>query len=140
MLGRTLHARGSGFRMLPNPTAYHWEKKSFSMWKLLQAYHDKIEDTESIPENDEIMRIKKSLERIFRARGPHRPESELAVAVLDALHQSLDSVDDYLTNTVQEYLVVGILRVHFEAVLQLMNEPARGERPFDSLDNATPEQ
>lgn len=140
MLGRTLHARGSGFRMLPNPTAYHWEKKSFSMWKLLQAYHDKIEDTESIPENDEIMRIKKSLERIFRARGPHRPESELAVAVLDALHQSLDSVDDYLTNTVQEYLVVGILRVHFEAVLQLMNEPAGGERPFDSLDNATPEQ
>lgn len=34
--------------------------------------------------------------------------------------------------------MVGILRAHFETVLQLMNE-ASGERPFDDLNNATPE-
>ncbi len=162
MLGRTLHASGSAFRMLPNPTAYHWEKKSFSMWKLLLAYQHKIEDTESVPENEQIMKIKKCLELIFKARGG-RPESEFTVAVLDALHQSLDSIDNYLTNTVQEYLVVGILRVHFETVLQLMNSnvetPAATSTPtttttttttaanvgepdddFDRLKNATPEQ
>lgn len=138
MLGRTLHAFGSAFRMLPNPTTYHWEKKSFSMWKLLEAYNEKIEDLEGILVNDQIRMIKKSLENINRARRSSKAESEFTVATLDALHKSLDSVDDYLTNMELEYLVVGILRAHFETVLQLMNE-ASGERPFDDLNNATPE-
>ncbi|RYP84712.1 hypothetical protein DL770_005164 [Monosporascus sp. CRB-9-2] len=137
MLGRTLHAPGSGFRMLPNPTIYHWDKNKFSMWKLLRAYQDKIEGTADIPENDQIMKIKKNLELIFKARG-NRPESEFTVAILDALHHSLDSVDSFLTKTVQEYLVCGVLRVHFETVLHLMND-SNGKRPFDGLNKDTPE-
>ncbi|RYP66940.1 hypothetical protein DL771_007514 [Monosporascus sp. 5C6A] len=137
MLGRTLHASGSGFRMLPNPTIYHWDKNKFSMWKLLSAYQDKIEETADIPENDQIMKIKKNLELIFKARG-NRPEPEFTVAILDALHHSLDNVDSFLTKTVQEYLVCGVLRVHFETVLHLMND-SNGRRPFDGLNKDTPE-
>ena len=137
MLGRTLHASGSAFRMLPNPTAYHWEKKSFSMWKILEAYQTRIEDGD-IEDNDQISKIKKNLDLIIEARK-HSPNLEFSVPTLDALHQSLDDVDYYLTSTVQEYLVVGILRVHFEAVLQLMNDPT-GDGPFTELNNATPER
>ncbi|RYP18983.1 hypothetical protein DL767_009731 [Monosporascus sp. MG133] len=137
MLGRTLHASGSGFRMLPNPTIYHWDKNKFSVWKLLRAYQDKIEETADIPENDQIMKIKKNLEVIFKARG-NRQELEFTVAILDALHRSLDSVDSYLTKTVQEYLVLRVLRVHFETVLHLMND-SNGKRPFDGLNKDTPE-
>ncbi|RYP58074.1 hypothetical protein DL769_009127 [Monosporascus sp. CRB-8-3] len=137
MLGRTLHASGSGFRMLPNPTIYHWDKNKFSMWKLLRAYQNKIEETADIPENDQIMKIKKNLELIFKARG-NRPESEFTVAILDALHRSLDDIDSFLTRTVQEYLVCGILRVHFETVLHFMND-SNGKRHFDGLNKDTPE-
>ncbi|RYO76710.1 hypothetical protein DL766_004158 [Monosporascus sp. MC13-8B] len=137
MLGRTLHASCSGFRMLPNPTIYHWDKNKFSMWKLLSAYEDKIEVAANIPENVQIMKIKKNLELIFKARG-NRPESEFTVAILDALHHSLDSTDNFLTKMVQEYLVCGVLRVHFETVLHLMND-INGKRPFDGLNKDTPE-
>ena len=124
--------------MLPNPTVYHWEKKSFSMWKILEAYQTEIEDLEDVEVNEQIMKIKKNLDHIIEARR-YRKDLEFSVPTLDALHQSLDDVDDYLTKTVQDYLVVGVLRVHFEIVLHLINDTSE-EAPFTKLNNATPEQ
>lgn len=38
MLGKTLHIKNSFFRMLPNPTFYHWNTQFFDMPELLKAF------------------------------------------------------------------------------------------------------
>jgi hypothetical protein len=138
MLGKTLHASGSSFRMLPNPTIYHWDRKAFSMWKLLEAYRDKIDVTDDLPENEQIMKLKKDLERIFKARNG-AAKYDFSVAILDALHHALDSTDKFLTQTVQEYLVYGILRGHYQAVLGQISKQG-DESIFKELSTATPEE
>ena len=48
MLCRTLHIENSSFRMLPNPTSDRWEKKSFSLQKLLRTYLKYLRQAEQI--------------------------------------------------------------------------------------------
>lgn len=47
MLGQTLHLKSSVFRILPNPTFYHWDRKYFRMQRLLKAYESEIAVLES---------------------------------------------------------------------------------------------
>jgi hypothetical protein len=42
MLCKNLHIRGTPYRMLPNPTPYHWDTNFFNLRKLVNAYHKKM--------------------------------------------------------------------------------------------------
>lgn len=42
MLCKNLHIKDTPYRMLPNPTPYHWDKKFFNLRKLVNEYHKKI--------------------------------------------------------------------------------------------------
>ena len=108
------------------------------MWKILEAYQEEIEKVDGFEDNEQVMKIKKNLDHIMDARR-YRKDLEFSVPTLDALHQSLDDVDNYLTNKVQDYLVVGVLRAHFERVLHLINDISE-EAHFNALNNATPEE
>jgi len=135
MLSRTLHGHGSGFRMLPNPTTYRWDKKSFSLWKLLEAFEDKLEGDDDITDTDQIRRIKKSLEHICKARGPGKPlRTELTLPLMDTLHDAVDATDVYLTGGPRDFFILGILRSHFQVLLKHLNEPTQREK-FDALDD-----
>ncbi|KAH7029517.1 uncharacterized protein B0I36DRAFT_325927 [Microdochium trichocladiopsis] len=135
MLSRTLHGHGSGFRMLPNPTTYRWDKKSFSLWKLLEAFEDRLEQDDNITNTDQIQKIKRSLEHISKARGPELPlRTELTVPLMDTLHDALDSTDKYLTGGPREFFVLGILRSHFHVLLRHLND-AKERENFDALNS-----
>jgi hypothetical protein len=140
MLGKTLHASASGFRMLPNPTIYHWDRKSFSMWKLLVAYREKIEESSDIPKNEQMTQIKNDLDLILKPRQVGQSKKSIhSIARLDTLHQALDNTDRYLTQRVQEYMVHGILRGHYQAVLGQLSK-AGDQGLFEELSTATPEE
>ncbi|KAH8666914.1 hypothetical protein BX600DRAFT_549899 [Xylariales sp. PMI_506] len=140
MLGRTLHASGSGFRMLPNPTIYHWDKKSFSMWKLLKAFKYQLTHHDEIEQTDQVTVLERDLEKIFAARGD-RPDDEFTVPVMDAIHETLDDADTYLT---EKYVtsddVMQILRRHFQEIMIQLNEGTpEGDNHFADLDSESPE-
>jgi len=46
MLGKTLYIRNSGFRMLPNPTPYHWDRNFFDLRQVIKEFSRRLEDPE----------------------------------------------------------------------------------------------
>ncbi|KAJ1325471.1 hypothetical protein MN608_08664 [Microdochium nivale] len=141
MLSRTLHGRGSGFRMLPNPTTYRWDKKSFSLWKLLEAFEHRLEENEDSEENDgindsdQIQAIKISLRNIREYTYSKKPlQIELSVPLMDTLHEALVAADDYLTDDRRRFYVLGIIRSHFQVILRHLNDPKERNK-FEELDN-----
>ncbi|KAI0477901.1 hypothetical protein GGR56DRAFT_431539 [Xylariaceae sp. FL0804] len=148
MLGRTIHAKGSAFRMLPNPTIHHWnwDKKSSSMWKLLKAYGRQLKTAGGLRADDQIKKIEgrleaieRKLEDVARARRDKTKTyvgSDFTVAVMDALHDALDAADEYLLDPhLARSAVLRVLRGHFQAVILNLNQAT-----FNELDLATPAQ
>ncbi|KXJ90498.1 hypothetical protein Micbo1qcDRAFT_120082 [Microdochium bolleyi] len=133
MLSRTLHGHGSGFRMLPNPTTQRWDKRSFSLWKLLEAYEDRLEQDEEITNSRQIQRIKKSLDSIGECRGPRPMQTELTVPLMETLHEALDATDSYLTGVPRKFYVFGVLRSHFQVILRHLND-SEERKKFEKLD------
>jgi hypothetical protein len=139
MLGRTLHAYGSAFRMLPNPTVFGWDKKSFSMWRLLRAYRKLILSAEKVHQSVQVSAIQKRLEEIIDARN-NRTESDFTIPVLDALHEALDVCDSYLTDRyMNNDQILYVLRGHIQEVLAEMNGSEDDENVFDALSLDAPE-
>ena len=50
MLCKSLHIKKTPFRMLPNPTPYHWDKNFFNMRKLINEYHKRIAELKGVPD------------------------------------------------------------------------------------------
>ncbi|KAK4447268.1 hypothetical protein QBC34DRAFT_410210 [Podospora aff. communis PSN243] len=54
MLCKSLHIKGTPYRMLPNPTPYHWDKNFFNLRRLMNEYHRQIK-----PISDSVQGLKK---------------------------------------------------------------------------------
>jgi hypothetical protein len=129
MLGRTLHIKKSLFRFLPNPTFYHWDRKYFSMRKLLQEYRTEIgrlggaepqiKELRTLanaigdlflrkPERDEIVRAKRALEDAI-----DRP-------LMNILHENLDRCDLFLKKKGRKGVEL-VLREHVQELLRMVN-------------------
>ncbi|KAK3897008.1 hypothetical protein C8A05DRAFT_20141, partial [Staphylotrichum tortipilum] len=124
MLGKTLRIRNSAFRMLPNPTPYHWDKNSFNIRELLMEYRKRIGDTEAdlppVPQiealighaNTLVAALKK--DKNFNTPGYSMP-------LLDTVHNVLDKCDWFLMEIGRD-LVRMVVREHFQEGLKLMND------------------
>ncbi|ERS96516.1 hypothetical protein HMPREF1624_06720 [Sporothrix schenckii ATCC 58251] len=129
MLGRTLHIKKSLFRFLPNPTFYHWDRKYFSMQKLLQEYRSEIgrlganelqiKELQTLanltadlllrkPERDKAGRVKRALEDTI-----DRP-------LMTVLHENLDRCDLYLKRKGRKAVEI-VLREHVQELLHMVN-------------------
>lgn len=106
------------------------------MWKLLLAYKEKLAESDELPENDHIWKIKKDLESIFKAKSAAK--FDLAIPVLDTIHRSLDGADEFLQK-IEDHHIYGILRGHFQAVLGQLNKPDGTDGHFDLLNMSAPE-
>lgn len=151
MLARVLHIRCNLWRMLPNPTPYRWEKRSFSLHKMLRAFKDNLEamvndsdnDNSAFAESKQLANIQASVEAILNKLGSTKTVNMVSIPVLDALHDAIDSMDGYLTrNSGDERtdlvkVVSHVMRHHIQALLDLINEE---ESPFHELDSLQPEK
>ncbi|KAK0629373.1 hypothetical protein B0T17DRAFT_184209 [Bombardia bombarda] len=165
MLGRTLHIRNSCFRMLPNPTPYHWDKNFFNLRRLIKEYSIRIGDTDilpGVPQVQALEELSKSVISALAADKGKAPEGSVySMDVLNTLHDALDQCDKYL-RTRQRDLLRMVLREHFQEVMKMINNPGLGEdeaaeegdlerdddsstgkpkaRRFDELSAASPEE
>ncbi|AEO55753.1 hypothetical protein MYCTH_2299891 [Thermothelomyces thermophilus ATCC 42464] len=134
MLGKTLHIRDSGFRMLPNPTPYRWDKKFFNLRRLVKEYRNRISDTDALdlPPNAQIQKLetvaKELVDALSEDMKSKTPGNSLPL--LSKLHEVLDQCDDFLKKCDRD-LVRMVLREHFQEVMRLINEKSTAESGHD---------
>lgn len=120
MLSKNLHIPNSCFRMLPNPTPYHWDKKFFSLRKLLQEYKKKVQDDDITVPTEQVRRLARLAEKV---EGELRPgHQDFSIPLLDTLHSAIDKCDDFLREHISRELVIMVLREHFQEILRMVNE------------------
>lgn len=136
MLGKSLHLKGSCFRMLPNPTIFHWNKKSFSLRELLSAFHQRLRFERHFSANGMMLRM---LERI-ETEIVGQQEDILSPMLLDVLHDTIDKVSSYLTDeNLPPSRVIDVLWRHIQVVLCKINRKGPGgESDFDQLNHTRP--
>lgn len=138
MIGKTLHIKNSFFRMLPNPTPYRWEDKSFSLRRLLRSFKHAIADDELSQKCEHMHSIQEHIVAIEthsrrpapRQQGPGQQQQQqtpMNLALLDSLHAALDCCDNYLRQEFPAWFVLMILRIHIEEVLKNLNTPPGGK-------------
>ncbi|KAL2152814.1 hypothetical protein VTH82DRAFT_3969 [Thermothelomyces myriococcoides] len=161
MLCKTLHIRNSGFRMLPNPTPYHWDKKFFNLRRLVKEYQTRISEMEpeDVRHNEQIKSLVVVTDEVVEAllidTRSSTPGNSLLL--LNKLHDVLDQCDEFLKRHDRD-LVRMVLREHFQEVMRLINEKGSAEnsqeirdaiagdgdgrpaRHFDELAAVNPEQ
>lgn len=138
MLGKTLHIRNSAFRMLPNPTPYHWDKNFFNLRRLVREYWRKISDSDDdMPRTDQITWLIEDAENVVRALDLDKKSKTpgYSMPLLDTLHNALDKCDEFLKASDSD-LVRMVVREHFQEVLKLINDKSGGEGDSDGKGNS----
>lgn len=132
MLAKTLQLRNSAFRMLPNPTCFHWNKKAFSMRKLLLAFRQNLDDSDLTTQSAHIRRLSTAVGKVcLELMDKDHAETHFSIRLIDQLHRTLDKCDHYLRNDVNHEKVVMVIREHFQEVLKMIN---REDSPDPSSD------
>lgn len=129
MLGRTLHIKKSLFRFLPNPTFYHWDRKYFSMRKLLQEYRSEIGLLEADePQIKELQTLANAIadlllrkpERDEVGRAKRAAEDAIDRPLMNILHENLDKCDLFLKKRGRKGVEL-VLREHVQELLRMVN-------------------
>ncbi|AEO63764.1 uncharacterized protein THITE_2109360 [Thermothielavioides terrestris NRRL 8126] len=160
MLGKTLHIRNSAFRMLPNPTPYHWDKNFFNLRRLVKEYWKKIHDSEAdLPPTDQVLQLENDAKDLLAALDADKRSKTPgnSLPLLNKLHDILDGCDAFLKAADRD-LVRMVVREHFQEVLKLINDKSgpgvdadsrstqsggyqqRRAEHFDELTAASPEE
>ncbi len=129
-----MRIRSSLYRFLPNPTFYHWDKKYFSMRKLLLAYCTEINRlVERDPEVEPQIALLQDhagtvTEKLLR-KGEHAngavvaqkgPEDVIDRSLMDELHDCLDMCDVFLKETGRKKVEL-VLREHVQELVHMVN-------------------
>ncbi|KAK4175465.1 hypothetical protein QBC36DRAFT_23893 [Triangularia setosa] len=126
MLGKTLHIRNSAYRMLPNPTPYHWDKNFFNLRRLIKEYRKKIEDSDSdIIPTPQVQDLKEDVAKLVFELNLDKKSATpgYSLPLLNKLHRVLDKCDAYLKDVADMDLVRMVVREHFQKILKMINDP-----------------
>ncbi|KAK3291109.1 uncharacterized protein B0H64DRAFT_42584 [Chaetomium fimeti] len=135
MLGKTLHIRNSAFRMLPNPTPYHWDKNFFNMRRLVREYWKKItdSDTDDVLWNPQTQKLMDDSETLVHALDVDKKSKTpgYSMPLLNTLHDVLVGCDNFLKTSDRD-LVRMVIREHFQEVMRMINDKGSAEGDFDA--------
>ncbi|KAK3695744.1 hypothetical protein B0T22DRAFT_115466 [Podospora appendiculata] len=143
MVGKVLQVPGTVFRMLPNPTIYHWDTTEQSLKTMITEFgsavteHSLAHNSTHIPLFLDAIR---TINSAFASWDRDATETKQlgnsesgAVAYttvqLTSLHAAITTCDALLTDPAHESLVLLVLGVHIQEILDLLNEPPP---PLDS--------
>jgi hypothetical protein len=135
MIGATMHIPDADFCKLPNPTAYSWDS-SCSTEYLLERFIDEMTNWRGWESSDpEPHRLLEFGSRILHedGDGEQKPTSlfasyEPVPSRLQALlHDAIGECDVYLTKPQPRRFILTVLRAHFDAVLDLLNDDTAGD-------------
>lgn len=121
MVATSMYIPQTYYRFLPNPTTFSWNRKNFSLRKLI------LEFTEFVG-NDDMITMRTS--HIFELSQwcydlqlhlvKWKNEDVFSMALLQALHDAVRRCDEYLTR--HEKLAKLVIREHVQEVMRLLNE------------------
>jgi hypothetical protein len=138
MLGKNLHLKNSCFRTVPNPTPYHWDKKFFSIRKLIREYKKKLMDDDLTIQTVAVQRLCRLSEKVV-AELRASANSDNSIPLLNVLHSAVDECEMFLKEQVSRDLVAMVVREHFQEVLRMINnedDVAGGPVGLDTSDDS----
>jgi hypothetical protein len=103
MIGRNLHIADSCFRLLPNPTLYRWDRKNFSLSKMLASYDGLVRERGVLVNQHSVVitRIKDHIVKLQDELDLLPPKTErngwLSLPLIKVLHNALEDLDEVLT-------------------------------------------
>ncbi|OAA70721.1 hypothetical protein ISF_02695 [Cordyceps fumosorosea ARSEF 2679] len=106
MLGQNFHISNSSFTYIPNPTPYSFDKRSFSLRKLLEAFKSHFDGDVETTRNQEIVDVLRChvddvLKHYWERDGPQR------LICLRVLHTAIDDTDEILTGKRKDSVETG---------------------------------
>ncbi|ETS76334.1 hypothetical protein PFICI_11721 [Pestalotiopsis fici W106-1] len=137
MVGEMLHVKDTVFRVLPNPTGFHWDPSTFSLPRLLNKYiislkllhgrsseesehlNNIINWAENVPEFS-LLRAQESTPDFFR----EDPPGASLIDNLSHLRDGVELCDDYLgkIEARSPSMVKQIVRVHIQEIMRILHE------------------
>lgn len=130
-----MHIPDADFCVLPNPTAYRWDP-SCSIEILLERFIDEMMNWTGWKSMDPETHCLLELgSRILHEDGDQEPMPTRLFVTYEPvpsrlqvlLHDAIGECDVYLTKTLPRRLILTVLRAHFDAVLDLLNDDASGD-------------
>lgn len=140
MVAESAYIPDTYYRYLPNPTTYSWNRKSFSLRKLLREYVKAIQPGSEYftPSGDHLIELQAWGEELDHHLKNWADEDTFSLALLHSLHECIKRCDAYLNppeailmekRTQMTKLVV---REHTQEVMRLLNEVAEDDGSDDS--------
>ncbi|KAJ0110045.1 hypothetical protein J7T55_014848 [Diaporthe amygdali] len=160
MLAKSMYMPDTYYRYLPNPTTYSWNKKNFSLPKLILEFNRAVNDDDIAPETDHLLQLQKwvyDVAKHLETKKAWRDDSVFPMVLLKALHEAIGKCDKYLKDEGSD-LVSLVIREHVQEVMRLLNTRAsssatggadsgdestlssRESQTFDELNSAGPEE
>lgn len=160
MIAKPIYIENTYYRYLPNPTTYSWNKKNFSLPKLILEFNRAVNDDDIAPETDHLVQMQKwvyDVAKHLHNKKAWRDDSVFPMTLLRALHEAIAKCDKYLKDEGSD-LVSLVIREHVQEVMRLLNTrapssssgagdsgdestlSARESQTFDELNSAGPEE
>ncbi|KAK7742388.1 hypothetical protein SLS53_004533 [Cytospora paraplurivora] len=160
MLAKPIYMPDTYYRYLPNPTTYTWNKKNFSLRKLILEFSRAANDDDIAPQSDHILQMQRWVADVahhLENQQTWRDNSVFPMELLRALNDAISKCDRYLKDEGSE-LVSLVIREHIHEVMRLLNTPVssstsgasekgdeatlsyKEQHTFDELSSAGPEE
>lgn len=154
MVGQSLYLPNTYYRFVPNPTTFSWNRKNFSLRKLLLEFSHNMQYDNSIRPSYHILQLQDWAEDLGGHLKGWSDKNDFSMTLLRALHQTIEMCDKYLTSDdSMKKMVLLVVREHIQEVMKMINEPAtqkeadettllsREHAPtFEDLNSAAPEE
>ncbi|PSR99158.1 hypothetical protein BD289DRAFT_361476 [Coniella lustricola] len=128
MVAKTVYIPDTYFRFLPNPTTFSWNRKNFSLRKLLLQYHEALRTSADIEKTEQICELVTLGKGLRTHLDRWENEDEFTMGLLSCLHRSIQACDRYLAPTndkkQKSYMfknVKLVIREHVQKVMRILN-------------------
>lgn len=144
MVAKPFYIENTYYRYLPNPTTYSWNKKNFSLPKLILEFNRAVNDDDIAPQTDHLVQLQKWVHEVAKhlhSQKVWRDDSFFPLTLLRALNDAIAKCDKYLKDEGSD-LVSLVIREHVQEVMRLLNAkaPSSSSSGADGSDESTLEQ
>lgn len=129
MVAESFYIPNTYYRFLPNPTSFSWNRKNFSVRKLLREFVKAMQpDSEYITHTHHMVKLLDWAEELDAHLKDWADEDTFSITLLQSLHECIHKCDAYLVppeKTLHEQMVLMtklVVREHVQEVMRLLNE------------------
>lgn len=133
MVAKPIYIPDTYFRFIPNPTTFSWNRKNFSLRKLLLQYHEALKSNTDIEKTEQICQLVVLGRELRKHLDKWENEEEFSMGLLSTLNGSIQACDSYLAPANDKDLksyrfknVKLVIREHVQKVMKILNVSGTG--------------